>query len=43
MLREKSIAHHKNMITPSSSSSDVDGYESLGIDQEQTLEAHAST
>jgi len=34
--REKSIARHKNMITPSSSSSDADDYESLGVDQEHT-------
>jgi hypothetical protein len=33
MLREKSIARHKNMITPSS---DADDYESLGVDQEHT-------
>jgi hypothetical protein len=34
--REKSIARHKNMITHSSSSSDADDYESLGVDQEHT-------
>ena len=43
MHGEKSIARCKDLITASSSSSDADDHESLGVDLEQASEAHAST
>jgi hypothetical protein len=43
MHEEKSIARCEDLITASSSSSDADDHESLGVDLEQASEAHAST
>jgi hypothetical protein len=43
MPREKSIARLTNRITTSSSSSASNDHESLGADQEQAPETHAST
>jgi hypothetical protein len=42
MHGEKSIARCEDLITASSSSSDADDHESLGVDLEQASEAHAS-
>jgi len=38
MPREKSIAYCTDKITASSSSSDLEDYRSLGVDQEQAHE-----
>jgi hypothetical protein len=43
MPREKSIIHHVNKITASSSNNDNDNHESLGVDKKETLEVQAST
>jgi hypothetical protein len=43
MPREKSIALCEHRIIANSSSIDNDNQESLGADQEDALEAHAST
>jgi hypothetical protein len=43
MLREKSTARHEDRITASFSSSGNDNHESLGADQAEVPEAHAST
>jgi hypothetical protein len=43
MSRRKSIASCNDKIPVSSSSSNVEDHESLCADQEQRLEAHAST
>jgi hypothetical protein len=39
----KSITRWEDRIAASSSSSDADNHESLGTEQEQSLEAHIST
>jgi len=43
MHRGKSIAHREHRITASSSSSDDNNNVSLGADQKEAPEAHAST
>jgi hypothetical protein len=43
MSRGKSIVHHEDKITATSSNNDNDNHESLGVDQEETLEVQAST
>jgi hypothetical protein len=43
MPRGKSITHREDMITSSSSNSDVDDHELLRANREQTPEAHALT
>jgi len=43
MPRGKSITYREDMITSSSSNSDVDDHELLRANREQTPEAHALT
>ena len=43
MSRGKSIVHHEDKITATSSNNDNDNHELLGVDQEETLEVQAST
>jgi len=38
MPRGKSIVHHEDKITVTSSNNDNDNHESLGVNQEETLE-----
>jgi hypothetical protein len=39
----KAIAHREDMIVVSSYNNDANNHKSLGVDQEQAFEAHAST